>query len=139
MTSRGIRNMNPANVRHSDKFTWKGEVYPTTNGEKEFCQFEDPKWGIRAMARILGNYQKIHDRHTVFQMIHRWAPPTENDTAAYTEFVASECALKTDSEIEFTEDPITAIKFMRAMITMENGECPYTDEELREGYDLAWG
>ena len=52
--SRGLRNNNPGNIRKTgDK--WQG--LSTTQTDDSFFQFTDAKYGIRAMAKLLKNYQ----------------------------------------------------------------------------------
>lgn len=141
---RGIRNNNPGNIEHRDTVEWKGEIYPQTtklkNGaiEDRFCQFESPEFGLRAIARILGNYQRIHDRFSIRMMIHRWAPPVENDTDAYVSFVSNKVGIDPDKYFTFIEQPSYAIPMMQAIVTMENGEDPYTGDQYMKGYELAW-
>ncbi|MFI3272941.1 MAG: structural protein, partial [Pseudomonadota bacterium] len=53
---RGIRNHNPGNIRHGDD--WQG--LRDTQTDKNFCQFVSPEFGIRALARVLMNYEKKH-------------------------------------------------------------------------------
>ena len=43
--------------------------------ETAFCVFSAPRWGIRAMAKILMLYQDRYNLDTVTGMISRWAPP----------------------------------------------------------------
>ena len=77
---RGIRNCNPGNIRVT-KDKWQG--LRTLQTDKEFFQFEEMKWGYRALIRTLQNYRKMHGCHTVADFIRRWAPSNENDTTAY--------------------------------------------------------
>ena len=56
-TPRGIRNCNPGNLRLS-KDRWKG-LRPVQT-DKEFFQFEEMKWGYRALMRTLQNYRRVH-------------------------------------------------------------------------------
>ena len=68
-TTRGIRNCNPGNLRLS-KDRWKG-LRPVQT-DKEFFQFEEMKWGYRALMRTLQNYRKVHGCRTVADFIRRW-------------------------------------------------------------------
>jgi hypothetical protein len=86
---RGIRNNNPGNIREpaGDRTQWVGER--ATDDDPAFEEFVSPVDGIRALAIVLRNYQRKHGLSTVEQIIGRWAPPSENDTAAY---IAKACA-----------------------------------------------
>ena len=72
---RGIRNNNPGNIRHGAN--WQG-LNP--NGriiDPAFCVFTAPIYGIRALAKVLINYKKIHGLNTVRQIVSRYAPPND--------------------------------------------------------------
>lgn len=124
---RGIRNHNPGNIR-AGRDQWQGMV----GADPEFVIFSAPKWGIRAMARILNNY-RARGLVTPAQIIGTWAPSVENNTAAYVEHVAGRLGLHPDQPIpqEKTGELIAAI------IKHENGVQPYTPQEIAEGVALA--
>lgn len=84
MSTRGIRNNNPANIRRGSY--WRGLVNKPT--DKEFCQFISMSWGVRALLITLRTYVVKHHLHTVREIITRWAPPTDgNNTERYIEYV----------------------------------------------------
>ena len=80
ITPRGLRNNNPGNIRLT-KTVWAGQIIPGT--DRSFCQFQTMAYGYRAMLMTLRNYRRKHGCQTVADFIRRWAPPVENDTAAY--------------------------------------------------------
>ena len=82
---RGIRNRNPGNIRRSGD-RWKGLA--PLQSDPAFFVFETPLWGIRAMAVILRNYQRRHGLKSLAQIVGRWAPAGENDTAGYVAAVS---------------------------------------------------
>lgn len=127
---RGIRNNNPGNIRHGD--LWQG--LSPDQSDKDFCTFLSPEYGVRAMARILLNYKKRHGLNTIHGLISRWAPSTENDTAAYIKAVAAACHVKPTEVIDVAEylpDLIPAI------IRHENGVQPYDMATIHHGIALA--
>lgn len=81
--TRGQRNYNPANIRHSSS-KWKGmtKVQP----DKEFVTFIDMWWGIRALLIILRTYYFKYKLVTCSQVISRFAPPNENNTHSYIKY-----------------------------------------------------
>ena len=84
MSTRGIRNNNPANIRRG--CNWKGLA--KTQSDKEFCQFVTMTWGVRALLVTLRTYVRKHHLHTVREIITRWAPPSDgNNTESYIKFV----------------------------------------------------
>ncbi|WP_027185631.1 hypothetical protein [Desulfovibrio inopinatus] len=129
MAPRGIRNNNPGNIRHSPT-NWKGEC---KGEDKSFKTFESPVYGIRAMAKLLRNYQRLYGLYTLTQMISRWAPPNENDTQAYIDYVSRRSGVAPDVRVEPDDFP----KVIAAMINMENGRQPYDDETIAEGCRLG--
>ena len=75
--SRAWRNLNPGNIRYSD-FARRMGAIGTAGG---FAVFSDEESGMRAIRELLktNSYNKL----TVAGAISRYAPPFENDTAAY--------------------------------------------------------
>lgn len=115
--TRGYRNNNPLNMRH-DNDKWQGEVVPSQDGA--FKQFETMAWGYRAAFKLLHNYQKNHGCRILADFISRWAPPSENNTAAYIATVASRAGLSDVSQIDtLNGDTMRAV--VAAMSYVENG------------------
>lgn len=78
---RGYRNNNPLNIRINPNNNWLGKVANNTDGV--FEQFVSMEYGYRAALRLIQNYITQYDLNTVGQIIGRWAPENENDTAGY--------------------------------------------------------
>jgi hypothetical protein len=115
--SRGYRNNNPGNIRiNGDKF--QGEVIPSQ--DKEFKQFESMSYGYRAIFKILRNYQTNYKLNTIRQMISRWAPKKENDTANYISVVSEISGIPADDPIR-TDNREMMIRIVAAMSRVENG------------------
>lgn len=131
--TRGLRNNNPGNIRRSAD-NWKG--LSEKQNDKSFFQFTAPRWGIRAMARILKNYARLYRISTIDGVVQRWAPNTENDTEAYAKFISSETGLSRTQFINLENDS-TLEKIIPAIIAFENGIQPYTAEKIKEGIALA--
>ncbi len=136
MTKRGIRNNNPGNIEAGAP--WQGLTArdQTTLGqtaEDRFAVFQSPKWGIRAIARTLITYQDKHGLRSVKAMIDRWAPPVENNTAAYIKAVEGKVGA---GEID-VHTYATMNALIRAIILHENGIQPYTDAQITAGLVLA--
>lgn len=115
--SRGLRNNNPGNIRLS-AVRYKGEVRPSR--DPAFRQFESPAWGYRAIFVLLDTYRVRHRLETIAQMIARWAPPSENRTAAYILAVCSQTGIGPGERID-TRDPATMIPLAAAISRVENG------------------
>lgn len=115
----GIRNLNPLNIRQTHE-KWLGQEF----SEGHFCKFRTLYYGIRAAIKLLYNYRLKYGLKTPRQIVSRWAPPTENDTKAYIQFVADQCTDgKPDKEIDFKNDRQICCLFF-AMAKMESGLTP---------------
>lgn len=130
--SRGIRNNNPGNIRKS-KDAWEG--LKATQTDNAFFQFTDAKYGIRAIGKILINYQKKYGINTVSGIINRWAPAIENNTASYINHISSLLKVAPDEPIN-VNDTETLVTLINGIIKHENGINPYSDKTVREGVAL---
>lgn len=139
---RGIQNNNPLNIRSGQM--WQGLAIPQT--DPAFCQFISMAYGIRAAAKILLNYYKVHKITTLGRIvvngiqregiISRWAPESENDTRAYEADVCQRTGFKLDQPLD-----LTSRRHMRplleAMIWHENGQNPISDKDMDFGLTMA--
>lgn len=131
---RGIRNNNPGNIRWGDK--WKGLDECGREKDKSFCVFTEPEYGIRALAKILRNYRDLHKITTVAGIIHRFAPPIENNTVAYINHVSKELGVDADETIDVSNKNVM-LKLIKAIIKHENGVNPYSEETIMKGINLV--
>lgn len=115
---RGIRNNNPSNIEHQPSNKWQGLADPPSDGR--FCVFTSEVWGLRALAILLIKYYDKYDCNTAEKIIHRWAPPSENNTDAYAQAVADRLGRAVGDKIDcHYYDDLLAI--MKAIVTHENG------------------
>lgn len=128
---RGIRNNNPGNIRCSPT-KWAGE----TGDDGVFEIYDTPEHGIRALAKILLAYYRRYGLRTVEALIHRWAPPMENDTDAYVEAVAHELGVEPTQPIDVAS-PGALDLLARAIIRHENGMQPYPQAVIAAGVAMA--
>lgn len=128
---RGLRNNNPGNLRRSND-NWQG-LRPVQD-DPEFLQFEAPCWGYRALIKTLQTYRKKHGLRTVKEMIARWAPPAENDTAAYVRSVCTELQVP-DSYVPDVDDRGTMCALASAISRVENGTGAVR-ADVERGWDL---
>ena len=114
---RGLRNNNPGNIRiNGDLF--QGEIRPSK--DKSFKQFETMAYGYRAIFRILRNYYNNYHLDTIRNMITRWAPPKENHTEKYIQFVSGYSGIPADDPININ-DREQMIRIVAGMSKVENG------------------
>ena len=132
---RGIRNNNPLNIRKGNN--WKGEVCSST--DSEFEQFVSMQWGIRAGFKILKNYMtgfggRVKALTNVHDIIHRWAPPNENNCRAYIDSVCRFSGLHEFERLQFS-DRNKMLALVDGMIRVECGQ-PVSLDIIASAYDL---
>lgn len=132
--SRGIRNNNPGNIDHHAHTKWQGLADPPSDGR--FCRFVEPKYGIRAICRLLITYRDKYDIDTIRETINRWAPPVENNTESYINVVANKVGVKPNDKIDIADGKVM-YELVRAIIRHENGYDPYPDSVIFAGMAMA--
>jgi hypothetical protein len=132
---RGIRNNNRLNIRKGNN--WKGEVANQTDGA--FEQFVSMQMGVRAGFKILKNYMtgyggRVRPLTNVHDIIHRWAPPNENNCKAYIESVCRFSGLHEFERLQFA-DRNKMLALVDGMIRVECGQ-PVELDIIASAYDL---
>lgn len=129
---RGVRNNNPLNIRRTN-IAWQGE---TEGLDEAFETFVSPEHGIAAAVRNLQAYQDRHGIRTIGEAIARWAPESENDTAAYIARIEERTGLTADTPLD-ARDFRQMQLLIPAMVEVENGAQPYDAETFVQGFSLA--
>jgi hypothetical protein len=130
--TRGLRNNNPGNIV-DDGTDWEGLDTPRNDGR--FLRFMKPEYGIRALARVLTNYVgRDGVPPTVEAIITRFAPPTENNTAAYIAKVSSDLSVDSASTLDL---PSVLPALVASIVSQENGLNPYSTDLIAAGVALA--
>jgi hypothetical protein len=104
-----IRNNNPGNLRFAGQ---EG----ATPGEGGFARFESPEAGLAAMQRQI-ELDTQKRGMTLDAFINKYAPPNENNTKNYVEFVARRTGLDPRSTVPAEKIP----DLQRVMVEMEGG------------------
>lgn len=113
--SRGLRNNNPGNLR-ATTIKWKGSSGQDSAG---FVIFSSLDYGIRAMLIDLSaKYKRGLD--TISKILMVYAPPSENNTKAYIDFVSKMTGIGPNETIQPV--PQNLAKIALAMIYVENGK-----------------
>ena len=120
---------NPGNIEIGQGYAGEtGDTYAD-----RFAVFDSPQMGVRALGRDIKTKIKRFDGD-LQSIINQYAPPEENDTNNYFEYVRDQVGSDT-----ITENDLGAI--VRAIIKMENKPeiaALYLDDSiLNEGLDLA--
>lgn len=137
MSNLNIRNNNPGNLRAVSGIDWKGAV-----GESGgFTKFSRPEYGVRATALNLYASQEKHGNNTVREIITRWAPPSENDTDAYVNRVASDMGISPDAQLpNLRNTPGVAGNMIKSIAKHEgDNEGYYDDKTIGNGVLMASG
>lgn len=105
----GIRNNNPGNLR-----SWGG--VPTSGG---FAQFGSLQAGLSAEDRQLALYGQ-RGINTISGIVSKWAPSSENNTAAYIASVSKSTGFGSGQQLDLS-DPAIRQKIANAINAQENG------------------
>ncbi len=125
-TPRGIRNNNPLNLEFRDQ---PGAAMES-GSRPRFARFGSMDDGVTAATRQLLLYgQRGHD--SVQAIVSRWAPPSENNTAAYIADVSSALGVRPGQTLNL-RDPEVMGQLIGAMARKENGR-PLDTETIRRG------
>jgi len=122
----GLSQNNPGNLRR-----WGNNI--RMNG---FAVFKTPGQGITAMAENLRGYQNRYGLNTLRGIINRYAPSSENDTAAYIADVSKHTGFGADQRLNLN-DARTLAPLVSAMILHENGKNPYTNPQIDASVQAA--
>ena len=126
----GGRQNNPLNIRENPNNRWEGGI-PT---DKPFAEFESEDYGLRAADRVLSNYDTMYGANTISDVITRFAPPHENDTDNYINFVSEKVGIAPDVRLGSAD----RYKVIGAMAQMETGTV-YEDGYVQEAILRANG
>ncbi len=112
----GLRNNNPGNLRPlPGNTTWQGEIDP--DRVNNFSRFQNIGYGLRAMITDITGDIVNDKQNTLRKLITAYAPPSENNTAAYINAVANYTGLAPDTRIN--ADRPTIEKIIRAKMNVE--------------------
>lgn len=133
MTSRGVRNNNPGNIKISAT-KWQGKVTPSN--DPVFETFQTPEYGVRALAKIILS-DSVQGINTIHKIIGRYAPAGDfNDTEAYEKAVCEHIQVNADDVLD-VDHYDTMYALVGAIILHENGSIPYSDAIINRGLTMA--
>lgn len=122
------KNNNPFNIRNNHLNNWQGKI----NTNYAFEQFSSLDYGIRAGIKLLLNYHSKYELTTIEQIIHRFAPPFENDTENYIQWVSKQTGIPRNKPIDLSYKD-TLINLCKYMIQMETGK-PIAHNKIEQVY-----
>lgn len=128
--SRGSKNNNPLNLVHDPSNRWVG----LTGHDGRFCCFDSVQHGFRAAFIVLHRYMVEHGLDTVEKIITRWAPPLENCTSDYIQYVCREIGREKNARLRFVATDLCPL--VAVMTRVECGMV-YDDAIIREAFEAA--
>lgn len=112
--TRNWRNNNPGNIEAGSFATGQGGI----GSDGRFAIFPDMPTGRKALSTLLTSRSYI--ALTIEQAMERYAPPTENDTNAYTNFISTRVGVDSTTHMsDLTADQLAA--FVDAIYHFEGG------------------
>jgi hypothetical protein len=129
----GLQNNNPGNIRYVQAIPWQGQV-----GQNQgYAQFADLQHGIRAF--IINASNLIKQYGTLQAYITAYAPPTENPTSSYLDYVSQATGIQPTDQVSLDHDTLKALA--KAQFEMENGQAAadqyISDADLEAGLSLT--
>ncbi|MFH1058505.1 MAG: structural protein [Pseudomonadota bacterium] len=114
MPSRSARNHNPGNLRDA-KWT-RGRPGYQDRDAQGFAVFDTWWAGLKAMGDLL--QLPAYQREDVRGLIYRYAPPAENDSAAYVTRVCLRSGCRPEDPVA-KMSPVQFLALLEAMIAHE--------------------
>lgn len=128
---RGLRNNNPGNIRITN-IPWRGKL---PGGDGTFEVFVDRAHGYRALMRNLRTFMRRDNLRTVYDLIKKWAPPSENNTAGYVRRVCKKTGYSAHQILKDDKETLTALA---AAICLVENEVPAVPEEIEAGWKIMY-
>ena len=126
----GQRINNPYNIRQYDQ-GFLGE----SGEDSGFVSFEDPMYGVRAADKVLTTYGTKRGINTIRGLINRFAPPSENDTRNYVNYISGQLGIDPDAEVDLS-DPEMRARILSPMAMMES-RSEYSPGQITEMIEMA--
>jgi hypothetical protein len=131
----GIFGNNPGNLDFiaPPERPWNGQIGRDSETGR-FGVYDTPANGMRALAKQLQKDYAASGATTLAQMITEWAPPSENDTAAYIEDVSKQTGIDPNQPFDLHANlPALAT----AITQHEQGQQPYSAADIETWVYLA--
>lgn len=123
-------NNNPCNIRYSASNKWVGQCGQDKNLNKDFCLFENCRYGFRAFFILCYNYYKIYNIRTIKDFVNKFAPATENNCNAYVDYL---CKNMRTQNLEKLEVYNFYLLFAQFVSRFESGHS-FCIEDVYNGY-----
>lgn len=114
------RNFNPGNLRFAGQRN-------AAMGEGNFAKFSSNEAGLQAMADQLRLYQNRDKLNTIQQIVSKYAPRSENDTAAYIANVSRATGFAPNQNLNLDDQAVLS-RLISAMTKQENSRSNFTPD-----------
>ena len=117
-------NHNPTNIIKSN-YNWEGKTSTpkeiiNAGRSARFEAFENDYFGLRAALVNLKNGYFAKGYNTISKIINKWAPPTENNTTAYINYVSTVTGIDKDKVLTYN-DKNTLYLLIKAIAKRDGG------------------
>jgi len=99
-------------------------------GGKGFLQFSSPQGGVIAARNNLNAYMKAGWGNNIQDIISHWAPPNENNTAAYIKNMAQWTGYGATQQIDL-KDPQVMASILSGIFRQEGTRHQYSPQQVR--------
>lgn len=124
---RGIRNNNPGNIEFGSWASAHGATGKESAGR--FARFGSAQDGLNALAELIENYMG-RGINTIGSIIAKYAPASENNTAAYVASVAKRLGIDANAHLD-PRNVQQMAGMVDAIVRVENGSNPYSKEMIQ--------
>lgn len=143
----GLRNNNPGSLRTLGQGRlWQGQIGDTGT---DFCVFEDIASGLRAMAIITLNYQRLYNITNIHDFSYKYAPPYNdkgvkiNDTELYISQLSGTLGIGPNDTYDlYAGNPFPLWKMIKAIAINENSDTRVdkyiTDQQFQDAANAAF-
>jgi len=121
----GLDQNNPGNLRAG-----QGQ----TGAANGYAVFPTQEAGLSAMVRQIQLYETRDGLRSINDIVSKYAPASENNTAAYVDDVSKRTGIAADQQID-PNDKQAMTALVSAMIQHEQGKQPFTPEQIRAAVD----
>ncbi|MFZ6690227.1 hypothetical protein [Undibacterium sp. SXout20W] len=125
----GVRNNNPGNLR-----SW-GATPRDTGG---YAVFPTADAGLAATIQNLQAQQKLHGLNTIRGIISRWAPSSENNTAAYISDMVKKTGFGADQPLNLN-DARTVAPMISGIVKHEGNSSGFSDDMINKAVSAQLG
>ena len=85
-------------------------------------------YGVRAADKVLTTYGRDRDIDSIRGLVSRFAPPSENETQSYIDYISGQLGIDADAEIDLS-DPAMRSRILAPMAKIES-RTEYTPDQI---------